>query len=327
MYPILKIGAIQIPLFQALTVLGLLAFTITTILILEKKEKTQRKTVNRILLVCAFSFPILVGSAFVANSLFHSIAEKKLVLGGITWLGGVLVTFPILLLLIHFFCPRIKGNALFYFNLLIPALALGHAFGRIGCFFGGCCYGGITDSVLGIRFPPHSPAAHQQVNEGLIVHGDWSLPVYPTQLFEAGFELLLFIGMMLAYKKLRGHFLETYCFAYGVFRFCIEFLRGDSRGSVGFFLSPSQLMSIILIVYGVLLILYHKRIIFKKLHDKMDVYQKESKLYGAHLTHDVKSVVKKLRALKEDGALTEEEYEKAKTELEKRLNSPPQNQQ
>ncbi|MBQ7923757.1 MAG: prolipoprotein diacylglyceryl transferase [Clostridia bacterium] len=324
MYPILKIGIFQIPLFQTLTLIGLLAFTITTILVLEKKENTQKKTVNRILLVCALSFPILVVSAFLANSLFHSIAEKKLVLGGITWLGGILVTLPIWLLFIHFFCPRIKGNALYYFNLLIPALALGHAFGRIGCFLGGCCYGGITDGVFGVSFPPHSSAAHQQVEAGFIVHGEWSLPVYPTQLFEAAFELLLFVGMMVFYKKLRGHFLETYCFGYGVFRFCLEFMRGDDRGSVGFFLSPSQLMSLILIVYGILLILYHKRIIFKKLHQKMDAYKKESEIYGVHLGQDVKSVLKKLHELKQNGMLTEEEYENAKNELEKRLYSPSQ---
>ena len=323
MYPIFTIGSIQIPLFQAMAVLGLIAFTITTILILEKKEKTQRKTVNRILLVCALSFPVLVAGAFVANSLFHSIAQKKLVLGGITWLGGILVTFPVLLLFIHFFCPRIKGNALYYCNLLIPALALGHAFGRIGCFFGGCCYGEITDSIFGVRFPPHSAAAHQQVAAGLILHGEWSLPVLPTQLIEAAFELLLFIGMLLSYKKLRGHFLETYCFGYGAFRFCLEFFRGDNRGSVGFFLSPSQLMSLVLIVYGVLLILYHKRIIFKKLHHKLDVYQRESQAYGAHLGRDIQSLVKKMHALQEDGLLTEAEVENAKNELEKRFPNPP----
>ena len=239
--------------------------------------------------------------AFFFNSLFHSIEAGKLEIGGITWLGGVIGAFPLTVWLLHKYCPRIKGNALFYFNLLIPAIVLGHAFGRVGCFLGGCCYGKETTSFLGVQFP----------------HLDHA--VYPTQLFEAVFELALFAVMLLLYKRLKGHFLETYCFSYGVFRFFLEFMRGDDRGATGFFLSPSQVMSILLIVAGVLLLLYHKGLIFKKLSQKMQAYRKESERYGVYVREDIADAVYALKGLYKDGVLTKEEYESYKKDLESRI--------
>lgn len=324
MFPIIQIGPLKFASFTVMAFLGIVAFILFAILLVEKIEKTERKSVNCLLIVSVIGFGILYGSAFVINSLFHSIAEKKIIIGGITWLGGVLVAFPALVVLIHFLCPRVKGNALFYFNLLIPAIVLAHAFGRVGCFLGGCCYGGRTDGIFGVSFPVGSPCAHAQYHDGLIGKFDKSLPVYPTQLFEAIFELCLFLFMMITYKKLKRHFAETYCFGYGVFRFGIEFLRDDNRGSTGFFLSPSQLMSILLIVLGVLLILYHKRVIFKKLYDKMERYRQEAVLYGVHLQADTNFAIGRLKALHKDGLLLEEEVLEIKVLLEKRLKEKPE---
>ena len=319
MFPFLQIGLFRIPMFWVMIWLGIVAFVVMTIVILEVFAKTEKRTTNRILIIGAVGLAALYAFAFAFNSLFHSIEEKRIVIGGITWLGGVLGAFPIMVLLIHFFCPRIKGNALFYFNLLIPAIALGHAFGRLGCFCAGCCYGGVTDSFLGVSFPPHSAAAHQYPAEN-----GGSLPVYPTQLFEAIFELCTFAVMLIFYKKLHKHFLKIYCFGYGTFRFLVEFLRGDDRGSTGFVLSPSQVMSILLIIIGVLLILYERRIIFKKLYDKMQAYRDESALYGTHLKADVKSTLKRLKSLQKDGAITEAEYEEMQTLLNDRLKEKPE---
>lgn len=295
------IGPLHIPAFSLMILLGVVAFTICLILILEKVEKIERKTVNRILIIGAVGFVALAVFAFFFNSLFHSIQAGKLQIGGITWLGGVLGAFPLTVWLLHKFCPRIKGNALFYFNLLIPAIVLAHGFGRVGCFCGGCCYGKETESIFGVQFP------HLEN------------PVYPTQLYEAAFEFVLFALMMIFYKKWRTHFLEIYCFSYGVFRFALEFLRGDNRGSVGFFLSPSQVMSILLILGGVLLVLYNKNLIFKKLYAKMETYKKQSEKYGAYVKEEVLYVLKQLQTLQADGVITKEEYEKTQEELLKRL--------
>lgn len=301
MYPSFFIGSIEINLFDVMMIVGIIACVITTVLILEKKEKTDKRTVNSILTVGVVSGVAMYLGAYLLNSLFHSIGAGKIEMGGITWLGGVLIAFPTMVILLHFFCPRIKGSALHYFGLIMPGVAIGHAFGRIGCFFAGCCYGAETDCFLGVCFPG---MAH---------------PVLPTQLFEAAFEFLMFAAMLVFYKKLRKHFLETYMIGYGVFRFVMEFFRADDRGSTGFFLTPSQLISIIMVVAAVLLILYYKGVLFKKTYAKMASYRKEAEKYGVYMRGDVDATVRQLKGLQKDGVITQEEFEQAKTTLYNRL--------
>ena len=113
-------------------------------------------------------------------------------------------------------------------------IIIAHAFGRVGCFFAGCCYGKETDSFLGVQFPnlPH--------------------PVHPTQLYEAVFLFLLFaICFILLMKKDFKHNLTVYLIAYGIFRFLIEFVRADNRGEFFPGISPSQFWSILMVVAGV----------------------------------------------------------------------------
>jgi phosphatidylglycerol:prolipoprotein diacylglycerol transferase len=318
MLPRIEIGMFNIPSFAFMIWLGVIAFTLMTIYILEKKENLRKEITNRILIVCVIGLAALAIFAFAFNSLFHSIASGTLKLGGITWLGGVLGAFPVMVLCIHFLCPKVKGNALFYFNLLIPAICLGHFFGRIGCFCGGCCYGGVTDSIFGVVFPEGSLAATTYpAPDGR------SLPVFPTQLFEAVFELLSFTAMMVFYKKLRERFLETYCFGYGIFRFLAEFLRGDNRGATGFALSPSQLMSIVLLLIGVLLVLYRQGRVFKKLAAKMQAYREETNVYGVNLRGEVNGVLKQMKNLQKYGMITDEEYTLAEQDLTARITKKP----
>jgi len=318
MLPRIEIGMFKIPSFAFMIWLGVIAFTLMTIYILEKKENIKKEITNRILMVCVIGLAALAGFAFLFNSLFHSIASGTLKLGGITWLGGVLGAFPVIVLCIHFLCPKVKGNALFYFNLLIPAICLGHFFGRIGCFCGGCCHGGVTDSVFGVVFPEGSLAAiTYPAADGR------SLPVFPTQLFEAVFELLLFATMMMFYKKLRERFLETYCFGYGIFRFLAEFLRGDNRGATGFALSPSQVMSIVLLLIGLLLVLYRKGKVLKGVFAKMQAYREETNVYGVNLRGEVGSILKRMKALQQYGAITDDEFARAEQDLTARITQKP----
>lgn len=317
MAPYLVIGNLHIPSYSLFVFIGVVAFTVTTILLLEKKEGIEQKITNRLLIISIFGLASLGIFAFAFNSLFHSIAEGRLVLGGITWLGGVVGAFPLMIFLIHKFCPMIKGEALKYFNLLVPGIVLAHGFGRIGCFFGGCCYGKVTDSIFGVSFPKDSNAALRYPGGP----DGGSLPVLPTQLFEALFEFALFIVMLALFKKLKNHFFETYCLSYGIFRFLLELARGDKRGATGLFLSPSQVLSFILIVAGALLILYHKGKVFKKLHAKMDAYKENQAEYNA-FAGDITNVLDTIEHLKnmaDKGVITMEEYEKKKKKLLKKI--------
>ena len=132
-------------------------------------------------------------------------------------------------------------------RLLFPMIPLFHAFGRIGCFFMGCCYGK-ESSLLGIEFE-NSPIAPNHV------------PLIPVQLFEAAAELLLFFFTAFsAYRKKNGFFLlGIWLVAYGLIRFVTEFFRGDGyRGFIGA-LSLSQVISIFTAISGVFVLLYLKK--------------------------------------------------------------------
>jgi len=136
---------------------------------------------------------------------------------------------------------------------------LGHAFGRLGCFFGGCCFGAPTDSCLGLQFPAGSPAFLQHRTAGLLApDAVASLPVHPSQLYETVGNLLLF-ALLLAVSKRRvglppGRLTTLYLLGYALLRFGLEFLRGDDLRGVYFGLSTSQYVAIIVAAAAVLVV-------------------------------------------------------------------------
>src|SRR5262249_11571431 len=77
-------------------------------------------------------------------------------------------------------------------DLFAPALALGHAFGRFGCFAAGCCFGKLGGGRLGVAFPRGSVAFDELAGHGAIPAGWETTPaLHPTQLYEAFGELAL----------------------------------------------------------------------------------------------------------------------------------------
>ena len=137
-------------------------------------------------------------------------------------------------------------------DYFIPALVLGHAFGRIGCLFAGCCYGMQCDSPISIVFPAGGAAPA-------------GVPLLPTQIMESAFLFLLcaFLVWRLTKKKPFGTISGWYMVLYGAWRFTIEFFRNDERGFVGA-LSTSQFISIFIFAFGVALLLLVKFGVLKK---------------------------------------------------------------
>jgi phosphatidylglycerol:prolipoprotein diacylglycerol transferase len=127
-----------------------------------------------------------------------------------------------------------------------PGLALGHAFGRIGCFAAGCCFGKPTDHFWGVTFT--NPLAAE------ITETPLNVKLQPTQLFEFAVELANFflLTWMLKRKKFDGQIFGAYLFLYGIARYFLEFLRGDpGRGEVfGGIMTGTQLISICLVIVG-----------------------------------------------------------------------------
>ena len=313
---------IQVPMYSVMLALGGIAYLIVMFITFTRYEKVQKDTLHRLFFVSVLGMAVMGISAFIFNSIFHSIAEKRLVVGGITWLGGVLGAVPATIAMLHYFVPEAKGKALYYFSLMMPGLVLAHAFGRIGCYFGGCCYGARTDSWIGIMFPSESHAAHNIIDK----YGS-NVAVIPTMLIEAVFELVLFVVMMATRRKTKKYNIEIYAFAYGVFRFIMEFFRGDSRGGTGLGLSPSQLMSIILWIGATFLILYRNGKIFKNLPKKCQQWQEEFKLDLIKKKEDRRccatlsavNAIRELHKLHEEGILSKEEYEDTKAKLLERI--------
>lgn len=104
-------------------------------------------------------------------------------------------------------------------DLLMPSLMLGLAFGRVGCFLAGCCWGLPTDLPVGVTFAPSSPA------------GRTGRAVHPTQLYEAAACVILFLMLSAIWRRHRTSEGRTFWWGvllYSAWRFPVEFLRGDN---------------------------------------------------------------------------------------------------
>jgi phosphatidylglycerol---prolipoprotein diacylglyceryl transferase len=135
-------------------------------------------------------------------------------------------------------------------DVFAPGIALGHVVGRFGCFFAGCCFGKETTVPWAITFTDPFAAANVGTPLGK--------PLHPTQLYEAGANLLILIFLLTTERfgrKFAGRTFWLYMLLYSVSRYIIEFYRGDDRGSVGPF-STSQFVSLILAPLAVGMLIY-----------------------------------------------------------------------
>ena len=154
------------------------------------------------------------------------------VYGGI--IGGVFASM--------LYIKKIKKTAFLpYLDIVMPGVAVGQGFGRIGCFFAGCCYGARTESAFSIVFK-HSDYAPNNVK------------LIPTQLISSAgdFVIAAVLYFYLSRKHADGRVGALYFILYGIGRFAIEFLRDDYRGSIGVF-STSQIISLAVVVLGAVL--------------------------------------------------------------------------
>lgn len=152
--------------------------------------------------------------------------------GGFVFFGGLLGAVPMVL-----FGSRIHGISISehidIFGFLIP---LGHAFGRIGCFLAGCCYGIEGDSPISVVFPEGSFAPPH-------VH------LIPVQLIESSLLFLISAIVFIWFIRKRKHgAFRFYVIAYCVVRFIDEFLRGDANRGIILELSTSQWICIIVLL-------------------------------------------------------------------------------
>ena len=138
-------------------------------------------------------------------------------------------------------------------DVFAPGIALGHVTGRLGCLAAGCCYGRATDVPWAVVFT--NPLAASNVGTPL------NIPLHPTQIYEAGAELLILILLLATERKGRyfaGRTFWAYMFLYGVSRFIIEIYRGDPRGMV-MGMSTSQFISVLLAPLSIVMLIWLSR--------------------------------------------------------------------
>jgi len=166
---------------------------------------------------------------FLQDPMKYLAGAGFVVYGGI--IGGAIT--------IYVFCKIKKIDMLAYLDLMIPSVALAQAFGRVGCFLAGCCYGKETDSCLGVVF----------TNSDFAPNG---VKLLPTHLFMAAGDLVIMAILLWFAKKnsMRGRTSALYLILYSIGRFLVEFLRNDDRGTVGM-LSTSQFIAIFTLIAGV----------------------------------------------------------------------------
>ena len=168
---------------------------------------------------------IIVLSGFAGARIFYIIQEWgwyrnhpfeiiQIWKGGLVYYGGMVASF-----LGFFIYVRLKGLPfLKSADFMMPFIALTHAFGRVGCFLNGCCFG-----------KDH----------------------HPTQLYEAAFNLGLFLILIRTYarRQFDGQIVALYLIFYAVGRFVIEFFRGDQLPWLGPF-TFHQILSFIFLFMG-----------------------------------------------------------------------------
>jgi phosphatidylglycerol:prolipoprotein diacylglycerol transferase len=158
------------------------------------------------------------------------LAWAKFYNGGLAYYGGLLGgTWAVLVLARRDRLPLLKVA-----DVTAMGVAMGLFFGRIGCFLAGCCFGEVTERAVGTRFPAWSPASEAQFRAGLLAHpGSVSLPVHPTQLYEAVGCLAISVTLSLwgpRHKRFDGQVALLALLAYALLRTLIELVRADDRG-------------------------------------------------------------------------------------------------
>lgn len=223
--------------------------------------------------ICAlFAIPLGYGSAVLFQAFYNFLdgdAFKISLNTGATFYGG-LIGGAAVFLLIYFvagyfmFSDGYHRRSFFgVTNCAAASIAVAHACGRLGCLMAGCCHGSLTDKWFGIY-----------------MHGNEGYARYvPIQLFEALFLFLMFALFVLFVLKKKNCILPLYMIGYGAWRFFIEYARADERGqTVVSFLSPSQLIAVLMIIGGVALLIferyYEKKHAQEILYDALEISRK-----------------------------------------------------
>ena len=256
MYPNLDLGFMKIPLYSTLFIV---AFVLMIIFARKLGERYNYPKADILYISIYAAIGILVGAKlmyFISKlpTIIPNFSEyiqyfKQNPMGAINYSFGGLVFYGGLIgaaVGAFIYCRQYRMPFTPLMDIYAPLIPFVHGVGRVGCFFGGCCYGKEYHGFGSVQFPE---------NEMIPALDD--VPRVPVQLIEAGLNFVIAIILYILFrsnKMKRGQLLGIYIIYYTIVRFIMEMLRGDSiRGSIGG-ISISQIVSIILIPIGIMLV-------------------------------------------------------------------------
>jgi phosphatidylglycerol:prolipoprotein diacylglycerol transferase len=251
MYPeLFKIGPLTVHTYGVLVATGFLLGLGLAV----RQAKREGIPPNKIV---DLGFYILL-SALIGSRLFYVMINAGYYLknpldifkvweGGLVFYGGLVLTVPTVLW-------YVKKNALSVWStadLFAPSLAIGHAVGRIGCFYAGCCYGKPAEGL------PWAVTFTDPQTLALV-----GIPLHPTQIYESLGEFTIFLVLITLrrHRSFNGRLFVTYVMLYSVLRFIVEFFRGDiARGFITHQLSFSQGVSVLMFLTAVAVFIVLRR--------------------------------------------------------------------
>lgn len=257
--PLFSIGNLHVQYYGLCMAAGIILCFVFLYFTMQKFNYND-EAIDKMLIIgiCATAFGVFM--AMVVQALYDYIAnpsggyhlgEAMTFYGGL--IGGVVSFLIVWNLYVFVIAPRTKikllqnnMNASLTDALQIApiGLTIAHTFGRLGCTFAGCCHGGETDAWYGIWMYINRTGSGYGIPP--------MVKVVPTQLFECLFLAALTAVMMILLFKFRFKYnLGVYAIAYGIWRFIIEYIRKDYRGSFIGSITPSQFWSIIIVILGV----------------------------------------------------------------------------
>lgn len=254
MYPFIEIFGKTIGTYGIATAAGMLVAALVFYFLLREKEVAFEDVVITGLI---YAGGAVIGAHIIYGitntdkiiTLFKNIKDYGFIdfvatlfgnyFGGMVFYGGMLGGLVALLIADKVSQKYFRGADMF--DAVAVVIPLFHVFGRIGCFFGGCCYG--IPSEFG--FTAHGNTLYPSLND---------VNRLPIQLIEAGLNLILFFVLLAVYKKKKfpHRMIIVYFFTYPVIRFCDEFFRGDEIRGFFMGLSTSQIISILLFTFAII---------------------------------------------------------------------------
>jgi len=245
---LLKIGSITLYTYGLFVALGFMtAIWVASWRAKSRKSGIQYQEISDLFFVILLSALVGARLLFVIQN-FSSFQDNLLGIfkiwnGGLVFYGGFIMALVSAMIYIKYKKYDLWNTA----DLLAPAIALGHAVGRLGCFFAGCCYGKTCELPWAVTFSDPDALASLGV------------PLHPTQLYAVLSNLTIF-GLLLALDKksaFAGRLFWLYILFYAIFRSVEEVFRGDPRGEFIFqVMSPSQAIGCVMALVAVAMLFW-----------------------------------------------------------------------